>query len=189
VKFIFLVEEKSMQKFLEVFLEKRLPTGTTFKVIPHEGKSDLKKSIPIKLKALNKDDVMFIVLIDQDSSDCRTLKLEINDLCCKTNANYKVCIACRELEAWYLGDLSAIDKAFASKLSKQANKKKFRNPDMLNNAKQELKKHIGEIAQIAIAEKVATAMSESNYRENKSHSFHYFLKTIGLDSTPIHENS
>ncbi|WP_008317673.1 DUF4276 family protein [Leptolyngbya sp. PCC 6406] len=50
-------------------------------------------------------------------------------------------IACRELESFYLGDLPAVATAMEMpQLVKQQVSSKFRIPDDLNNAKQELKK-------------------------------------------------
>jgi len=180
MRYIFLVEEKSMKKFLEVLLCEYFPQDVTFRVIPHDGKGDLKKSITSKLRAMNGNDVKFVILIDQDSSDCCILKEEIKELCNNTGADYRIRIVCRELEAWYLGDLTAIDNAFSTKLVKHSEKKKFRQPDNIANAKQILKKYIGEIGQIETAEKIATAMRETDWRNNKSYSFGVFLQTIEL---------
>ena len=184
MKYIFLTEEKSMETFLNVFLQNNY-TQIDFMIIHHEGKSHLKKSIPKKFQALNADDTMFVVLIDQDSSKCTVLKNEINNICKKIkNINYKIRVVCHELESWYLGDLSAIDDAFSIQLSKNKNKKKFREPDKLANAKQELEKYInhGHIGQIETAKKIATAMNVSSIKSNRSYSFHVFLRTIGLSN-------
>jgi len=180
MKYIFLVEEKSMKKFLDVLLHERFPENVTFRVISHDGKGDLKKSVKSKLRALNGNDVKFVILIDQDSSNCRVLKEEIRSLCENTEADYKIRIVCRELESWYLGNLTAVDNAFSTKLAKHGKNEKFRQPDNIDYAKQILKKYIGEIGQIETAEKIATAMKETNLHDNKSYSFGVFLKTIGL---------
>ena len=185
MKYIFLTEERSMKTFLDVLLRKNYPQFD-FRTIHHEGKSDLKKSIPNKFGALNTDDTMFVILIDQDSSDCLALKSEINAICKRikniNNIKYKVRIVCHELESWYLGDLSAIDKAFSIKPSKMQGKRKFRNPDKLANAKQELRRYIKRehIGQVETAEKIAGTMTISNMQNNRSYSFHVFLRTIGL---------
>ena len=68
---VFLLEETSMKQLLDVFLPKILPVDIAFRTIPHNGKSDLEKSIPIKLRAW-KGDVSFVVLHDKDSNDCRS---------------------------------------------------------------------------------------------------------------------
>lgn len=46
---VFLLEEKSMKYLLDGILPYILPDGVRFITIPHEGKSDLQKSIPNKL--------------------------------------------------------------------------------------------------------------------------------------------
>lgn len=47
---VFLLEEKSMKYLLDGILPYILPDGVRFITIPHEGKSDLQKSIPNKLQ-------------------------------------------------------------------------------------------------------------------------------------------
>ena len=146
MNYVLLVEEKSMKIFLETFLPFKFPE-CKFRVISHEGKVDLKQSLVREMKVLNWNTPMFIVLIDKDANDCRVLKTEIDNLCCATETNYKIRIVCHELESWYLGDLAAVDIAFSTKLSKHSNKKTFREPDDLPNAKEILKEHIGQIGQ------------------------------------------
>ena len=181
MRYILLTEERSMKIFLEMLLPKIFSNSIDFIIYHHEGKGDLKKSIPIKLKSLSSDETQFLVLIDQDGSDCSILKSEINKLCdVKKDVNYKIRIVCHELESWYFGDLLAIDNAFSTKLSKLKNKQKFRNPDNIINAKRELKRYIGPHGQIEIAEKIADAMTITSVHDNRSHSFHLFLKTIGF---------
>ena len=177
MKYIFLTEEKSMSEFLKTFLEKYGLAG--FRVIPHEGKSHLKKSITAKFRALNGLGVTFVVLIDQDSSDCLVLKSEIDAICRQVKGvDYKIRIACHELEAWFLGDTAALDLAFGTKLSRHAKNKIFRDPDRLGNAKQQLHKYIKTTGQINVARKMAQAMTQDSIASNKSRSFHKFLTTI-----------
>ena len=143
---IFLVEEPSMKKLLDILLPRIFDQTISFKCIPHEGKQDLEKSIPRKLKAWNKlnQDTKFIIIRDQDSGDCLKVKKNLMDLCTKAGRKDVIIrIVCRELESWFLGDLAAVEKALYlenNKLSKFQNKTKYRNPDKLNSAKQELKK-------------------------------------------------
>jgi hypothetical protein len=47
---VFLLEERSMQAFLAGFLPRILPDGVGFQLVPHEGKTDLERSIPRKLR-------------------------------------------------------------------------------------------------------------------------------------------
>ena len=48
---VFLLEEESMKALLEILLPQILPPEVCFLCIPHEGKQDLEKSIPRKLRA------------------------------------------------------------------------------------------------------------------------------------------
>jgi hypothetical protein len=189
-RFIFLLEEKSMQSVLEIILPKLLPENS-FKCIPHEGKQDLRKSIPRKLRAFKNLDrhPRFVIVHDQDSSDCQILKAELLKICSEVAYdNVIVRIICRELESWFLGDLAAIEKGFSLKqrsLSGKQNKTTFRDPDRLNSAKQELLKLVPNYQAISGARKIAPCMSLDH---NKSYSFNVFLATIQDLSSNTHEH-
>lgn len=173
---VFLLEEPSMKEFLDVFLPKILPVNITFRTIPHNGKSDLKKSIPIKLRAW-KGDVSFIVLHDKDSNDCVSLKNELLQLCKEGGRpDTLVRIVCAELESWYLGDLEAVSNAYGiDSIKRQQNSRKFREPDHLGNPKEELKRLVKAYQQISGARNIALLMKpESNY----SYSFKVFIEGI-----------
>jgi len=62
LKLVFLLEERSMKEFLRGLLPRILPAGCEFQLIPHEGKSDLEKSIPRKLRAWLEPEVRFVVV-------------------------------------------------------------------------------------------------------------------------------
>ena len=136
---VFLLEEPSMEAFLRVLLDRFMP-GIDAILIPHQGKSDLEASIPRKLRGWNDPAARFIVVRDQDSSDCKVLKEQLAALC-TSRPNTLVRIVCHELEAWYLGDLEAVALAFSKPaiVSLQATKK-FRNPDRLGSPSRELAK-------------------------------------------------
>lgn len=143
---VFLLEEASMAAFLEGLLPRLLPEGVDFRLIPHEGKSDLEKSIPRKLRGwrtLNTHThthTRFVIVRDQDAADCRAIKARLVSLCAEAgHPNTLVRIACRELEAWLLGDLAAVGQALDKpELATRQNEKKFRQPDSLGNPSQEL---------------------------------------------------
>ncbi len=78
MKLVFFLEERSMKELLDGILPKILPDGITFKTIPHEGKYDLERSLPIKLRAWNESDTSFIIVHDQDSNNCIELKKKIS---------------------------------------------------------------------------------------------------------------
>ena len=158
MKIIFLLEERSTKELLDILLPRVLPPEVNFRTIPHEGKGDLQKSISIKLKAWKEPDTHFVIIQDQDSSDCRLLKEKIKELCNDCNRDALIRIACHEMEAWYFGDLEAVSKAYGKDLTKYANKKKYRDPDAIVSPKQELRKLLPEHEQIAGARKIAPYM-------------------------------
>ncbi|HMO39096.1 MAG TPA: hypothetical protein PKC76_10215 [Saprospiraceae bacterium] len=143
-----LVEERSMKNVLDIILPQVLPTGYQLGVNcfirPHEGKQDLQKQIPGKLRAYQNMSKSFKVLIvqDQDSNDCVALKSKLIKLVAPyTDVTTVVRIACRELEAWYLGDMAALEKVYPKfKAPKYASRAIFRNPDAVMNPAAELKK-------------------------------------------------
>ena len=172
---VFLVEEKSMATLLDVILPKILPPEISFRTIPHEGKSNLQDSIPKKIRAWNMPDTKFVVVHDQDSSDCKILKQKISDLCDGYGKPYLVRIACHELEAWYFGDLKAVEKAYNVNLDKYMRKSTYRIPDSIENPKYELRKMVPKHQQISGARKIGEFMDIAN---NTSVSFQMFVSGV-----------
>lgn len=106
---VFMLEEPSMAELLKVLLPKMLPHQITFQLIPHEGKHDLEKSLPRKLRAWRMPGVRFVVVRDQDGADCVVIKKRLTDLCRQAGReDTLVRIACPHLEAWFLGDLGGV---------------------------------------------------------------------------------
>lgn len=134
----FLLEESSMENFLPIILPKILPNDIIINqncfLRPHNGKSDLIKSIPKKVKVFSgyTTPTKIIILHDQDTSDCYKLKSSIEKLINSSgDCEHLIRIPCRELEAWYLGDMDSIGKVFGRfKPEKYKTKTKFRNPDL-----------------------------------------------------------
>jgi hypothetical protein len=133
----FLLEESSMENLLNILLPKILPEGYALGnncfLRPHEGKNDLKKSIPKKVKVFSNYHIPAKIIIiqdqdSQDSNDCKELKAQIVDLCNKSgDCPILVRISCRELENWYLGDMDAIAKVYPKfKPDTHRNKAKYR---------------------------------------------------------------
>lgn len=178
MKIVFLLEEPSMKEVLNILLPKILPDNVFFQLVPHQGKSDLKKSIPNKLRNWSEPDVKFVVLHDQDLSDCKELKKELVDLCKDSGRpDTLVRIACQELEAWYFGDLQAVEQAYGINLNKIKNKEKYRIPDNIDSPKECLydllkkKNH----SQIKGASHIACYM---DIQRNSSESFKFFVSGV-----------
>jgi hypothetical protein len=177
---IFLLEEPSMETILDEILPKIIPQNIIFKCISHQGKQDLAKSIPRKIEAFQfNPDTKFVIVHDQDSHDCLKLKANLRQLCHNAGkTEVMIRIICHELESWFLGDLTAIEKAYGLEplsLSRSQNTAKFRNPDQLNSAKEELKKLVPEYYPGTHSRVIAPYLSLSN---NRSLSFQVFLDGI-----------
>jgi len=83
-----------MKLVLESLIPKILPLheGIHCRYISHEGKQDLEKSIPRKLRAWKKPyPVKFIIVRDQDSTDCHEVKRNLKHLCAKVGTP-KICL-------------------------------------------------------------------------------------------------
>lgn len=178
IELVFFLEELSAKEMLKQFLPTILPENMCCRYVVFEGKSDLHRRLPGKLQAWQNPNSRFVVLRDQDSGDCLKIKETLVNLC--RNASKKgtvVRIACRELESWYLGDLEAVEKGLEmSGLVRHQNNKKFRTPDRLGNAAQELIKLTNRKYQ-----KVSGSRAIGSHlvaERNLSHSFRIFVEGV-----------
>lgn len=140
---VFLVEGQAEKDLLDVLMPRVLPEGVRHRVIPFEGKQDLEKQMGRRIRGYQNPAARFIVLRDQDShADCKALKAGLLARCEGTGreAHCLVRIACTELEAFYLADLAAVERALKMPgLAKQQASRKFRYPDALGSPSRELK--------------------------------------------------
>ncbi len=139
---VFFLEEPSAQEMLKGLLPRILPPHISCRYIVFEGKQDLEKRLPIRLRAWKDPTAKFIVIRDKDSGNCIEIKESLRQKCINAgHNNVLIRIICHELESFYLGDLRAVGEAFGmEKLANQQVKAKFRDPDQLANPSQELKK-------------------------------------------------
>jgi hypothetical protein len=121
-------------------LPRLLPEGTTVRYVVFEGKQDLEKQLVRRLRGYQKPGARFVILRDQDAADCQGVKNGLLTKCREAGKKkFLVRIACHELESWYLADLAAVELGLdVDGLAVQQEKKKFRNPDLLANAADEL---------------------------------------------------
>jgi hypothetical protein len=140
---VFLLEEFSAKAMLESLLPRLLHKDITPRLIPFKGKQDLQKQLIGKIRAYVNPHARFIIVQDQDRyPDCRVLKGRLLELCVQSGraSECLVRIACKELEAYYLADLSAVEQALEVKgLAAKQLTEKFRMPDRLGNPNRELK--------------------------------------------------
>lgn len=133
-RIVFLLEEPSMRVLLVDWLPRLFPgwvDGQHFQCVPHEGRSDLDRSIPRKLAAWRIPGDRFVIVRDNDNADCVDLKDRLRALCVKGGRpETLIRLVCQELESWYLGDLAALAAAFDQpRTDTAAHRRRFSNPD------------------------------------------------------------
>ena len=175
-RLVFLLEEASMKTFLDSLLNRLFP-GLAFLCVPHEGKSDLEKSIPRKLRAWREPGVSFIVVRDNDGSDCRALKAGLVDKCADGGRpDTVVRIACQELEAWYLGDPEAVAAAYGdANFPAKVGGARYRDPDTVVRPSAALAGLVPSFQKVSGARLLANHISPDR---NQSRSFQEFLASV-----------
>lgn len=168
---VFLLEGQAEKLFLEALLPRLFPE-LDFLCVCHDGKNDLEKSIPRKLRAWDYPDDIFVIVRDSDGADCIALKKKLVGLCQhEKRKKFLVRIACQELESWYLGDLSAIDRAYGVCLSKKQAKNPYRIPDKIGNPSREVKALVKEFKKLDGARRMGALLHPD---KNLSQSFRVF---------------
>jgi hypothetical protein len=175
-KLVFLLEERSMKVLLDGILPRLFP-GIQFLCIPHEGKQDLEKSIPRKLRAWKEPGVRFVVVRDNDNVDCISLKESLLELCKDAGrTDSLVRIACQELEAWYFGEPQSLAAAYnRPELAQIGNRARYREPDSMHKPSEELSKLIPEFQKVSGARRMSEFLQCAN---NSSPSFQVFYQGI-----------
>ena len=171
------LEEKSAAALLQGLLKPILPPHCQLKCITFEGKSDLEKNLEKKLRGWLTPNTTFLVMRDRDSEDCRAVKKRLVDMCRRAGRpDALVRIACGELESFYLGDLEAVSKAFGCPVQSKKSAK-FRDPDRLNNAAEELIRLTGGAYQ-KVSGLRAIAQFLKTDGSNCSHSFNVLIEGV-----------
>ena len=142
----FLLEEPSAEAALEIILPKILSANIYFTCYAFEGRDDLLKKLPVRLKGYKPwipDDWRIIVLIDRDQNDCFQLKAQLEGIAHDAGfvtkssptpaGDFQVVnrLAIEELEAWFFGDVEALRQLIrdvARNLERQA---RYRDPDAI----------------------------------------------------------
>jgi hypothetical protein len=138
---VFLLEEQSARAMLMGLLPRLLPGNINVRYIVFEGKSDLEGQMVRRLRGYRSSGARFVILRDQDSGNCKEVKASLVEKCQQAGRSALVRIACHELESWYLADLAAVGKGLdIPNLAQKQTKAKYRRPDSLANACQELEK-------------------------------------------------
>jgi hypothetical protein len=189
-----LVEEPSAEAALYNIVPKIIGQDVSFAIHPHQGKPDLLAKLPGRLKGYRiwlPSDWRIVVLIDEDREDCLDLKAGLEaaasaaGLLTKSAAGsrsrFQVLnrLAIEELEAWFFGDVEALNAAYPRVSLNLGRKAKYRDPDAiaggtweaLERELQRLGYHPGGLPKVAVAREISTYM---NPVRNRSKSFQVF---------------
>jgi hypothetical protein len=193
-----LVEERSMQTLLTLLIPK-IVEDATFKVYSFDGKHNLLRNLEARLRGYAKmfqswSDAAVVVLVDEDRSDCKELKLRLE--AAAKNAGLRTLshprggqvqvlnrIAVEELEAWFFGDPGAVIKAYPGVQRRAFSSRALRYPDTIGGGTWEalerlLQKHnyhLGGLRKIQCAAEIGLHMDIAN---NSSTSFNNFVRGL-----------
>ncbi len=190
-----LVEERSAEAALENILPRILPANASFQIHPFNGKQDLLKRLPARLRGHSRylpDDWTIVVLIDADREDCRVLKSRLDEiarsagLVPKTDARAGVFnvvnrIVMEELEAWFFGDPEALAAAYPR--IRRGSLSRYRDPDaILGGTSEALARVLSRagyypsgMPKIEVARRVSSQIAPGR---NRSHSFQVFRTAL-----------
>ena len=172
-----------MQVLLDGLLPRLFP-GLLFQCVPHDGKTDLERSIPRKLRGWREPGVRFAVVRDNDGKNCHALKERLRGLCDAGRRNDTLIrIACQELEAWYLGEPDAIADAFKrDALRSIGQKARFREPDAVPRPSEAIEQLVPEFQKVSGARRMARHLTRER---NRSTSFRVFMAGIEAVATDL----
>ena len=143
--FEILVEEPSMEAFLNGLLPRLLPADRTFAIRIFRGKHALLRKLERRLRAYATwlpEDHRIVVMVDRDDDDCRELKARLEEAAGRaglltrsraTEGPWQLVnrVVIEELEAWYFGDWQAVRAAYPRVSATIPNKIPYRDPDSI----------------------------------------------------------
>ncbi len=189
-----IVEERSAEQALRILLPRIVP-GIDFEIRVFQGKSDLLKRLPNRLKGyatwIAQANATLVVLVDRDDDDCLALKEDLEKMAAAAGLlttatapeirrmNMINRIAVEELEAWFFGDVPALCAAYPRISTSLGEQAKYRNPDAIAGGTCEALEHVlqqhnyhrGGLAKVEAATKIAHHMDVDT---NRSRSFQIF---------------
>lgn len=174
-------EEASAKKTFEAILPKILPNDVAFRVYSHQGKQDLEKALKTTVPSISRiPGSRILITRDQDNDDCTKVKEKfINAIKGKCSCPFFIRIICKELEAWFLGDLNSIKNAYSRfKPEAYQNKSDFRNVDKINQPNRYLLKIIPEYSGRETLPKIEVSETISPFLNIDSNSSESFNNTI-----------
>ena len=177
---VFLLEEQSAKALVEKLLPALNGPASQIqgRFIVFEGKQDLDRQLERRLRGYINPQARFIVLRDQDRANCREVKRSLAATCSRAGKPGTIIrIACHELEAFYLGDLRAVELGLEiGGLAAKQNRAKYRDPDRLPSPARELEElTAGRYQKVSGSRAIAPHLDLNTPR---SKSFHHLLQAI-----------
>ncbi|MFD2181456.1 DUF4276 family protein [Rhodoplanes azumiensis] len=140
-----LVEEPSMEIFLNAVLPRILAGRATYSIHAYQGKPDLLQKLDVRLRGYARwlpDAYRVIVLVDRDADDCVGLKgrleraaaqagLSTRVTCCGAPWRVATRLAIEELEAWFFGEWAAVKAAYPRVAGTVPHQQAYRQPDAI----------------------------------------------------------
>ncbi len=191
-----LVEEVSAEVALQILLPRMIGTDVSFTIHPFQGKHNLLRKLPSRLRGYRywDSDTRIVVLLDSDTPDCHEQKQHLEQLARDAGLLTKTVqqnqppfqvinrLAVRELEAWFLGDMEAIRAAYPRVSTKAAQNNQYRNPDTIVHTWEALERLLqqsgyfpGGLKKLETARKIAQYMEPAR---NCSPSFQVFYQGL-----------
>ncbi|PSB02399.1 DUF4276 family protein [Merismopedia glauca] len=194
----FLIEDYSGEEALNKFLPRCLTLEIEYQVRRFNGKQDLLKKLPDRLKGYKAwipEDWLIVILVDRDNEDCHQLKQKLENIAItagfitKSNnsCSFQVLnrIMVEELEAWFFGDIPAIIQAYPGVKPSLAQQEKYRDPDAiqggtweaLERVLQKARYHQGGLDKPKAAREIAEYMTPETNRSKSFQVFYDGLRT------------
>ena len=181
--FIFLVEDRSTEVFLQELLPRLLPQQHTFEVHSFGSKSALRMKLLQRLRAYPRwlphryAHWRIVVVVDRDTDDCHVLKAG--------ESGWQVVnrIAIEELEAWYFGDWDAVCAAYPRVSATVPQRAGYRDPDAIRGGTWEafekiLKRHGYFKTGLRKTEAAREVASRICWERTRSRSFRVFVNAV-----------
>ena len=201
-----LVEEASAEAALQELLPRIIGDAATFRIHAFQGKRDLMDKLPIRLRGYRRwlpNDWRVVVLVDADSDDCRELKGRLDTAAQGAGLTTKSAtlpgmpfqvlnrLVIEELEAWFFGDVEALQAAYPRVPEALGRRAPYRDPDAIRGGTWEAlarvlrrhRYHREGFPKITVARNISRHMDPVRNRSRSFQVFREGLQAILLQHT------
>jgi hypothetical protein len=183
MKVVFMLEEPSMRTFLKILLPRLFPGVDLDEQVNYsvfQGKQDLDRKLGQRIAAWKTPGTTFLIVRDQDWDDCRVIKRRLaqHSSAIRHDEHMVVRIACRCLEAFYLGSAALVCEEYKdSALEKRI--LSLGDPDQMDRPAQWLEQSIRGFSKTDAARRMAGRLPLTlDPGASRSRSYCSLLKTL-----------